>query len=187
MLLAAGMPYASAAEYGGARDEVQGTVGWLQVSAAMRETACRLEMASTRQSISLPSVSTHQLKVPGDRSEPTAFSLRLAGCIRSAGVVMNTQNNTLAWSSQQPLVTLTFSAPANADVPALFDVMGAEGVGLRLQDAQGNTVYPGVAGAPQFLSPGGNELVFFVTAERTPAALMANAFRATLDFQLHYQ
>lgn len=176
---------ADAAEHGG--EEVQGTVGSLYVTGAMQEAACRLEMASRWQSIELPTVSAYQLLRPGDADEPTPFTLRLAGCMRSAGSVLNEQNNTLAWSSQQPIVTLTFAAAADAQTPALFQVKGAEGIGLRLRDGAGNTLRPGVASAPQFLIPGDNQLNFTVAPERTAAPLMADAYRATLDFQLHYQ
>lgn len=185
MLLMAGVAPAVAAEHDG--EEVQGTVGWLYVTGAMREAACRLEMASRWQSIELPAVSAYQLLQPGDSGEPTPFTLRLTGCMRSAGSVLNSQNNTLAWSSQQPIVTLTFTAAADAQTPELFQVKGAEGIGLRLRDAQGNTLRPGVESAPGFLTPGDNQLQFTIAPERTAAALKADAYRATLDFKLYYQ
>jgi len=185
LLLTTGMAPVAAAEYGG--EEVQGTIGWLYVSGAMREAACQLEMPSRWQSIELPAASTSELQHPGDSAEPTPFSLRLTGCLRSAGAVLNGQNNTLTWSSQQPIVTLTFSAAADVNTPALFQVKGAEGIGLRLRDAHGNTLRPGVPGAPWFLTPGDNQLRFTITPERTAAALQADAYQATLDFQLNYQ
>lgn len=185
LLLTAGVAPAVAAEHDG--EEVQGTAGWLYVTGAMREAACRLEMSSRWQSIELPAVSAYQLLRPGDSGEPTPFTLRLTGCMRSAGSVLNSQNNTLAWSSQQPIVTLTFSAAADAQTPELFQVKGAEGIGLRLRDAQGNTLRPGVESAPGFLTPGDNQLQFTLAPERTAAALKPDAFRATLDFKLHYQ
>ncbi len=185
LLLMAGAVPAVAAEHDG--EEVQGTAGWLYVTGAMREAACRLEMSSRWQSIELPAVSAYQLLRPGDSGEPTPFTLRLTGCMRSAGSVLNSQNNTLAWSSQQPIVTLTFTAAADAQTPELFQVKGAEGIGLRLRDAQGNTLRPGVESAPGFLTPGDNQLQFTIAPERTEAALKPDAFRATLDFKLHYQ
>jgi type 1 fimbria pilin len=73
------------------------------------------------------------------------------------------------------------------NVPELFQVQGAEGIALRLRDASGNTLRPGTAGAPLFMNPGDNTLMFTVAVERTAAPLLANSYRATLDFHLHYQ
>lgn len=185
LLLTAGVPPVSAAEHNG--EEVQGTAGWLYVTGTMHEAACQLEMSSRWQSITLPAVGTSGLQRLGDSAEPTPFTLRLTGCLRSAGAVLNSQNNTLAWSSQQPIVTLTFSSAADAHTPVLFQVKGAEGIGLRLRDAHGNTLRPGVPSAPGFLTPGDNQLRFTIAPERTAAALQADVYQATLDFQLHYQ
>ncbi|CAI0968262.1 S-fimbrial protein subunit SfaG precursor [Serratia quinivorans] len=185
LLLTADMAAAAAAEHGG--EEVQGTAGWLNVSGTMHEATCQLEMSSRWQSITLPAVGTGELQRPGDSAEPTPFTLRLTGCMRSAGSVLNSQNNTLAWSAQQPIVTLTFTAPADAQTPALFQVKGAEGIGLRLRDAHGNTLRPGVPSAPWFLTPGDDQLRFTIAPERTAALLKADAYQATLDFQLYYQ
>ncbi len=176
---------ASAAERQG--QDVGGTVGQLHVTGTMHEAACRLDMPSSRQTVTLPTAGTFELVNVGARGEATPFTLRLTGCLRSASVAFNERNNTLAWSSQQPLVMMTFSAPADEASPALFQVTGASGIGLRLSDAEGNTLRPGERSAPQFLTPGDNALLFSVAPERTSAALSPGSYRATLDFQLHYQ
>ncbi|WP_278430916.1 fimbrial protein [Serratia grimesii] len=163
------------------------TYGWLRVEGAMQESACHLEMASRWQQVELAPVGSDKLLRPGDSAEPTPFYLRLEGCIRSAGVALNSQNNTMAWSSQQPLATLVFAGVADDQAPELFRVNGAQGVGLRLRDAAGHTLRPGVASQPLFLSPGGNALAFTVAPERTAAELQAGEYGATLDFQIHYQ
>lgn len=184
-LMMAGTQTASAAET--ARGDIQGTVGWLYVDGAMRETACWLSMPSRRQTVTLPTVGANQLLKPGDSAEPTAFVIRLEGCMRSAGAVTNRQNNTLAWSSQQPIATVTFSGPADPQQPALFQVNGVEGIGLRLRDDSGQPLRPGVTGEPLFLTPGDNSLAFSVAPERTANRLMAGAYNATLDFKINYQ
>ncbi|RDK12966.1 type 1 fimbrial protein [Enterobacter sp. 9-2] len=176
--------FTGAAEHQG--QDIGGTVGQLHVSGTLQEIACRLDMPSRRQAVTLPTASAFELLRVGERGEATPFTLRLTGCLRAAGVVLNERNNTLAWSSQQPLVMLTFSAPADASSPGLFQVTGAGGIGLRLTDAKGNTLRPGERSAPQFLSPGDNALLFSVAPERTLAPLSPGGYRATLDFQLHY-
>lgn len=168
------------------RDERDNAFGWLQVEGAMMESACRLEMASRSQTVLLPATGTGELLKPGDTGTPATFYLRLQGCMRSAGKVINTRNNTLAWSARQPLVSLRFLGPADAHAPELFQVNGAKGIGLRLRDASGNVLRPGEYSAPIFLSAGDNSLRFTVVSERTAATLSADGYRAIIEFQLNY-
>ncbi len=167
--------------------EVGGTAGWLHVQGVMQEPACRVAMASRWQHVVLPPISTDALKRPGDSAEPTPFYVRLEGCLRSAGAVADSHNNTTVWSDWQPIATLTFSGVANASAPSLFKANGVEGIGLRLRDAAGKALSPGVRSQPQFLTPGDGVLYFSLAAERTPASLQAGNYNATLDFQIHYQ
>jgi type 1 fimbria pilin len=167
--------------------ETASAFGWLQVEGAMQESACHLEMTSRWQIVELPVVGSDKLLLPGNSAEPTPFYLQLQGCIRSGGFALNAQNNTLAWSSQQPLATLVFGGAADIHSPELFRVNGVQGMGLRLRDAAGHTLRPGIASQPLFLSPGSNELGFTVAPERTAAQLHAGGYGATLDFQIHYQ
>lgn len=167
--------------------EVEGTAGWLHVQGSMQEPACRVAMASRFQTVTLQPIGTDILKRPGDSAEPTPFYIRLEGCMRSAGAVADSQNNTMVWSDWQPIATLTFSGVTDASVPSLFKANGVEGVGLRLQDAAGGLLLPGVRSHPQFLNTGDNMLYFSLTPVRTPARLQAGNFNATIDFKIHYQ
>lgn len=153
----------------------------------MQEPACRVAMASHWQHVVLPPISTDTLQRPGDSAEPTRFYLRLEGCLRSAGNVADSQNNTMIWSDWQPIATLTFSGVADAATPSLFKANGVEGIGLRLRDAAGHVLLPGVKSHPQFLTTGDDVLYFSLAAERTSASLQAGNYNATLDFQIHYQ
>ena len=185
LLTASGQPVLAAES--GSGNEIVGTVGWLYVEGAMHEAACRIQMDSRWQNISLPDVSPQALTRPGDAGDATPFQIKLEGCIRSAGRVVDQQKNTLAWSSQQPIVTLTFAGVAAASNPALFGVNGTTGIGLRLMDSKGQQIRPSVYSEPQFLNPGDNTLQFSVAPERTAATLMPGSYSATLDFQIHYQ
>jgi type 1 fimbria pilin len=168
-------------------NEVGGTSGWLHIQGVMQEPACRVAMASSWQHVSLQPLSTDTLKRPGDSAEPTTFYIRLEGCLRSAGTVADSQNNTVVWSEWQPIATLTFSGVADSTVPSLFKANGVKGIGLRLRNAAGHVLLPGVKSQPQFLTPGDDVLYFSLAAERTSASLQAGNYNATLDFQIHYQ
>lgn len=185
LILAAASLQAQAATHNG--KEVQGTAGWLHVKGLMQEPACRIDMASRYQSVILPPIGTDDFARVGDRARGTQFYIRLEGCKRSAGTVVDTRNNTVLWSDWQPIATLTFSGVADTHNARLFKVQGAEGIGLHLQDAQGKALLPGVKSHPQFLTPGDNMLYFYLMPERTSAALLAGSYSATLDFQIHYQ
>ncbi|MEA5206347.1 fimbrial protein [Enterobacter mori] len=163
------------------------TSGQLYVSGTMHEAACQVDLVSRSQLIDLPNLNTAMLSLPGDRAEGVAFSLKLKDCIRGASPVANNQNLTMAWNASQPLIKLTFDGPADTDSPELFQVAGAKGIGLRLQDEIGDTLRPGVASAPRFMVQGDNELHFILAAERTVEPLQADMLSATLDFQLDYQ
>ncbi|WDZ51805.1 fimbrial protein [Acinetobacter vivianii] len=175
------------AEESGSGGEVEGTIGWLYIEGVMYEAACRIQMDSRWQNIILPAVSTQSLTKLGDTGEVTPFHIKLEGCLRSAGRVMDQQKNTLAWSSQQPIVTMTFAGVATESNPNLFRVNGATGIGLRLIDSKGQQIRPGIRSEPWFLNPGDNTLQFSVALERTATKLMADSYNATLDFQIHYQ
>jgi len=75
------------------------------------------------------------------------------------------------------------SAP---DTPELIKVEGASGVGLRLLDAQGNDVRLGRTAPAWFVSPGDNQLTYYIRPERTAAPLRPGAFRASLNVNLSY-
>ncbi|MBF8219169.1 fimbrial protein [Serratia ureilytica] len=163
-----------------------GSSGVLYVRGALTESACRLEMASARQEIRLGDVATGRLQQMGDRGTPVTFRLQLQDCLRSPVGGRDYRTGALAWAPQQPAVTVSFSAPADADNPQLVRVNGAGGLGLRLLDAAGQDVRLGSRGRPLLLTPGQNSLNYTVAAERTAALLTPGAYRATVDFRLSY-
>lgn len=166
--------------------EVEGSHGVLQVSGALTESACRLEMASAWQTVDLGDIGTARLKQVGDRGAPVSVQLRLQDCLRSPASQRDSRSGNLLWASAQPSVSVSFVAPADLNTPELVAVQGAQGLGLRVRDAQGRDVRLGERGAPLFLTPGNSVLRYTVAAERTAAELQAGAYRATVDFRLHY-
>ncbi|HAT4919958.1 TPA: type 1 fimbrial protein [Serratia marcescens] len=166
--------------------DVEGANGVLYISGALTESACRLEMDSARQDISLGEVTTGRLVQPGDRGAPVAFQLRLRDCLRGPTASRDERTGALLWAHDQPAVRVAFNAPADADNAQLVKVQGASGMGLRLLDAHGRDVRLGSRGAPLWLTPGNSVLSYSITPERTVAPLRAGAYRAMVDFALSY-
>ncbi|CAI1165036.1 PAP fimbrial minor pilin protein precursor [Serratia entomophila] len=163
-----------------------GANGVLQVRGALTESACRLEMESAWQDISLGETGTGRLQNVGDRGTPVAFELLLRDCLRSPAGSRDSRSGTLVWADNQPAVTVTFRAVQDADNPQLVKAQGVSGLGLRLTDPNGRDVRLGSRGEPLLLTPGQNALSYTVVPERTPAPLVAGAYRAAVDFQLNY-
>ena len=139
-----------------AEEDVEGMSGMLNISGSMHETPCSLEMTSLHQTIDLGAVSTSQLQRPGDQASPVAFQLRFADCQRKAGGIRSERTGNLVWSAFQPVVSVAFVAPADADDTRLVKVQGITGMGLQLTDALGRDVQLGSRGEPLFLPLGSN-------------------------------
>ncbi|CRM77087.1 MULTISPECIES: fimbrial protein [Pseudomonas] len=167
--------------------DVEGMNGMLNISGTMHETPCSLEMTSLHQTIDLGAVSASQLQRPGDQARPVAFEVRFTDCHRTAGSIRSERTGNLAWSAFQPVLSVTFLAPADADDPRLVKVQGVSGMGLHLTDALGRDVQLGFRGEPLFLPLGSNTQVWTVRPTRTSASLTSGAFRAVVDFRLNYE
>lgn len=166
--------------------DVEGANGTLYVHGALTESACRLEMTSAHQDIVLGETGAGRLRTVGARGEPIRFELRLEDCLRSPAGSRDVRTGGLTWADNQPAVTVSFRATRDADNPQLVKAQGVSGLGLRLENAQGEDVRLGSRGKPLLLAPGQNTLSYTITPERTPAALMAGSYRAVVDFHLSY-
>ncbi|CAI0837540.1 PAP fimbrial minor pilin protein precursor [Serratia quinivorans] len=166
--------------------DVEGANGTLYVHGALTESACRLDMTSARQDVALGEMGTGRLQTIGARGEPVRVELRLADCLRSPAGSRDTRTGGLTWANNQPAVTVSFNATRDADNPQLVKAQGVSGLGLRLENGQGEDVRLGSRGKPLLLTPGQNTLSYTVTPERTPAPLMAGSYRAVVDFHLSY-
>ncbi|AML56196.1 fimbrial protein [Serratia rubidaea] len=166
--------------------DVEGANGVLHVRGALSESACSLEMATARQEVWLGELGSAGFQQPGDRGTPVAFQLRLKDCLRAPASNRDPWGGALAWSGSQPAVSVSFTAPADADAPSLIRVSGVSGLALRLADSAGEPVRLGARNAPRLLTPGQNTLTYTITPVRTPATLGVGAYRATIDFRLYY-
>lgn len=167
--------------------ETPGMSGILDITGSLHHSPCLLEMTSAYQTVDLGNLPRSQLERPGDQAPPVAFQLRLQDCRRASGSLEDERKGILVWSAYQPVVSVSFLAPADADDPRLVKVQGVTGLGLRLTDAQGRDVHLGERGHPLFVAHGSDTLIWQVHPTRTSAVLTNGLFRAVADFRLNYE
>lgn len=165
---------------------VEGEHGELYVYGEFVEGACRLDMATQNQEVTLGRVPTQVLSKVGSRGEAKTFVLRLRDCVHIGGDMLDQRTGNHLWDRYQPMVSVTFIAPADADTPELIKVEGITGMGLRISDSSGRDIRLGQRGAPQFAVPGNDALIYRVQPERTAQALTSGEWRATVGFELNY-
>ncbi len=170
-----------------AHAQADGMSGLLDITGSLHHSPCVLDMTSAYQTVELGNVSRDQLQRPGDQASPIAFQLRFQDCRRASGSLQDERTGNLVWSAYQPVVSVSFLAPADADDPRLIKVMGVTGLGLRLTDDDGRDVRLGSRGHPLFLAHGSDTLTWHVQPTRTPAVLTNGQFRAVVDFRLNYE
>ena len=168
-------------------EAIHGMSGVLNVYGSLQNAPCALDMSSAYQDVDLGSVSRSQLQRPGDGATAVAFQLRFVDCQRASGSLQSERTGNLVWSASEPVVSVAFVAPADADDPRLVKVQGVTGMGLLLTDALGRDAALGSRGEPLFLQYGNDTLTWNVQPVRTSAALSNGAFRAAVDFRLVYE
>ncbi|WP_370612202.1 fimbrial protein [Klebsiella aerogenes] len=168
---------------------VDGEHGEIHIAGQLTEAACRLDMVSAYQQVDLGNVSTDRLLKMGDEGQPVAFQIRLQDCLRVQSENHDERTGNLVWSENQPIVSIAFLAPADADTPSLIRLNGnsVSGVGLQLMNEHYQKLPLGEWSRPQFVNPGQNGLTFYVAPERTSAPLVEGTFQATVDFHLNYE
>lgn len=165
--------------------DVDGANGTLYVHGALTESACRLAMSSAYQTIELGTVSTGQLQQVGQSGTPVAVVLRLEDCLSGESRSRN-QLGDLLWSPEMPAMKIRFLAPVDEQNPRLAAVTGAKGIALELSDAARYPIPLGQFSSAHLISPGQNQLTYYVTPVRTSAGLDAGAYFALIRFQLSY-
>ncbi|MCW4783052.1 fimbrial protein [Enterobacter chuandaensis] len=158
----------------------------IEVHGMMTEGACVPDMASSWQQTTLGDTSSALLEKSGDRGTPIPIVMHFKYCIRMRGNSLDVKSGTRSWDPVQPVLTVSFIAPADADNPQLVRVTGASGFGLRITDAQQNDIRLGQRGKPQFAMPPSDELIWYVTPERTRAPLVKGTYQASVNFFLEY-
>lgn len=158
----------------------------IQVIGSLLESACYLDTSSSHQTLDLGELNTASLAEIGDQDRPVPLQLKLLGCVRSEGGRRDDRLGTLYWSASEPVATLTFNAVSDPDTPELIKVVGASGLGLRVQDVQGRNLHLGQTAPVWFVTPGDSQLTYYIRPERTASALRPGAFHASLNVNLAY-
>lgn len=165
--------------------DVDGAHGTLQVYGALTESACRLAMSSAYQTVDLGTTGSGHLQQEGLTGRPVAVQLRFEDCLSGESRARNKLGD-LLWSPDMPAMKIRFLASPDNQDPRLVAVSGAKGIGLQLSDAAHRPITLGQYSAPQLVSPGQNELTYYVTPMRTTAGLNAGAYQALIRFQVSY-
>jgi len=167
--------------------DIEGENGVLQVTGALSAAACRLDMQSARQEVSMDTTPLSSLKRVGERGTPVAFQLYLRDCMMSGGSQQDRRTAGRVWDQKQPVVTLSFSGNSDMQKPELIQLKGTSGVGLRILDDQNRDIRLGSRGMPLFLSPRNAQLTYYAVPERTSSTLTAGPYQAAADFRLSYE
>lgn len=176
-----------ASSVGAAQDDlIDGNYGVLHVYGALTESACRLDMTSVYQAVSLGETGTGRLQAVGDQGTPVAVHLKLRDCMRLSSNSLDNNSGNMRWSSSQPAVTLSFLAPQDSHDPRLIRANGVSGLGILLSDSDMRPVRLGSRDIPVLVTPGQDTLTYYVAPVRTLAPLQPGAYWANVDFRLSY-
>lgn len=187
LVLSMAMQSASANHQVVGNRNINDLTGALYIHGALTESACRLEMTSADQAVDMGNTTTGQMLKPGDRGTPVAVRIQLHDCMRSGGRFHDERTGNVLWSPIQPAASVGFIAPADIDNPALMRVQGTSGLGLRLTDGKQRNIRLGrQSSTPLLLTPGKNELIYYIIPERTNAAMVAGNYIAHVEFWLNY-
>lgn len=165
--------------------DVDGANGTLYVHGALTESACRLAMSSAYQTVELGTLGTGQLQKEGQTGTPVAVQLRLEDCLSGESRNHNKLGN-LLWSPDMPAMKIRFLALADNQNPQLAAVTGTKGIALQLSNASYHPIALGQYSTPELVSPGQNQLTYYITPIRTTAELNSGAYQAIIRFQVSY-
>lgn len=166
--------------------KTEGAHGQIYVSGALLAGACGLAMDSAAQDVWLGETSTAILQKTGDEGASVPVALRLTGCLPVAASSVDRRTGNVVWSRSEPAISVSFYAPVAPEVPEYILADGVSGLAIRLRDGTGKTVRLNERGAPSLAYPGDNTLRYVLTPVRTPAPLLAGAWRAVINFGVSY-
>jgi hypothetical protein len=113
--------------------------------------------------------------------------LHLRDCISSGLEEGGKQTGTVVRLEGQPEVRISFVSEKDLDDPQLIAVHGAKGFGLLLEDSLHQMIQPGVEGEPLALQTGNDDLIYWLTPERTREALLEGAWRSAVYMRFSYE
>ncbi|HCH6767355.1 TPA: type 1 fimbrial protein [Serratia marcescens] len=172
---------------------IEGTTGTVSFHGGLLSSPCSLTPDSRDQSVDLGDVSARDFRNAGDRSAPVRFRLSFRNCLLGARALAdnpagprNGDASRLYLQGEQA-ATLVFLGESDVDNPSLLKLNGGvQGIGLRLQDQQGQALELNQRSRPYILQPGSNTLWFSASVESTQQAVMAAGFAAVAHIQVIY-
>lgn len=185
-LLTAGM----ASVAGAANWDTDGLNGGIRATGTLVASPCVLLPESAEQELDLGSTVAWGLAQPGNVTSPVLVYIKLDGC---PGEFQFMRDGQLMRGSTvltgQSAVKMTMYGEVEPTDGRFFRIHGgAAGVALRLSDAQGELLRPGIQSRSQVLNPGRNDLVFQAQLWRTSAPeLIAGEWRSVVNIGLEYE
>jgi len=174
---------------GGANWDTDGLNGGIRATGTLVASPCVLLPESAEQELDLGSTVAWGLEQPGDVTTPVLFYIKLDGCPGEYQFMRDSQRMRGATVlTGQSAVKMTVFGEVEPLDGRFFRVHGGvEGVALRLSDAKGELLRPGMQSRPQILNPGRNDLVLQAQLWRTSAPLMAGGWRSVVNIGLEYE
>ncbi len=172
---------------------IEGTTGTVSFHGGLLSSPCSLTPDSRDQSVDLGDISARDFRNAGDRSAPVRFRLSFRNCLLGARALAdnpagprNGDAGRLYLQGEQA-ATLVFLGESDVDNPSLLKLNGGvQGIGLRLQDQQGQVLELNQRSRSYILQPGSNTLWFSASVESTQRAVMAAGFAAVAHIQVIY-
>lgn len=174
------------AAYAGENDVVDGDTGVLYVSGALARGACNVDSDTLEQSVNLGTLSSGELINPGERGAGRAFHLKLHDCFDPEAISQLGRDGNRAIGDGLPFIRVNFMSAADPDNHALIAVNGAQGFGLRLEDARHKAVPLNQQAEPLRVKNGDSVLTYYLLPERTHASLKEGAWQAVVYVGVSY-
>ncbi|HHR6139490.1 MULTISPECIES: fimbrial protein [Providencia] len=166
--------------------QIDGQHGVIYVSGSLTENPCSLAMISSNQSVSLGNISRAELNNSTGSRSPVPFQIELLDCLEVHTELKDIQTGNQIWSSTQPGVKVRFIAVAVPSFTDVISVNGAQGLGLRITNSEGQILPIGKNSKPMLIASGQNILTYYVSTVRTSGALIAGSFSALVAFEMLY-
>lgn len=170
-----------------ARVVADGDNGVLYVNGALIQGACNISTDSRWQTLDMGSISNGELAWPGQRAPGRAFHLHLQDCISHGIAEEAKETGEIVRVTDEPEARISFISEVDVNNPQLIAVRGADGFGLRLEDAEHHPVSINGRGEPSGLQEGNDELTFWLVPERTRAVMHEGAWRSVINMRLSYE
>jgi major type 1 subunit fimbrin (pilin) len=136
--------------------------------------ACEVDTASKDMTVVLGNVATTSFSAAGDKSSPTAFTIKLLNCPSTVTKVSAKFDG--------------LSDVANSDLLMLDSGMTATNVGIEIADTNGNPI-PLHTSSPEYVigSDSSADLNFVARYVSTAASVGAGTANGTTQFTINYQ